>query len=106
MMDKAKVAELANGKDDVELAAIARKYGSLPLACDFDRVDITEEPHTSKQFTRENPFVHLAIREGHVTPDLEDISNLRKLDDGTSVSPSLGPDGAEMPIHRTVFKGE
>jgi hypothetical protein len=77
-MKREQVAALAKGKDDVELHEVGRKYGLLNLACDFDGVDATAEPHKSEQFTRENPFVHLAIREGHIQAVKQDVSKLQR----------------------------
>lgn len=104
-MKPEQVAALAAGKDDVELYEIGRKYGLLNLACDFDGVDAIQGSHISEMFTRANPFVHLAIREGFVTASVADISNMQRFG-GNKVSPSIDHAGEPLPIHRTVFKGE
>lgn len=101
-MTREEVAALAAGKEDVELAAIGRKYGLLPLACDFDGVDISKGPHRSLQFSSGNAFAALAIREGLIAADVRDISVLRKFC-GEEVFKSIGPDGNEAPIHQTLF---
>lgn len=110
-MTKDQVAKLAEGKDDVELHTVGRKYGLLNLACDFDGVDPTAESHKSDQFTRANPFVHLAIREGHVQAVVRDVSNNKKVKCRTTgedmpVYTSSNLEGEELPIHETLFKGE
>jgi len=113
-MTREQALQLAAGKDDVELQAVGRKYGLLNLACAVDGVDPTAEPHTSDQFTRDNPFVHLAIREGHVQATKRDVSHLKRVKDPKSgreveVHTSKAPEhdgGGELPIEQTVFKGE
>jgi hypothetical protein len=103
-MTKDQVAALAAGKDDVELLEVCRKFGVLPLACDFDGVPIAEGLK-STDFTRENPFAHLALRDGHVDAVTLDISERRKFR-GAEVSPSKNQAGEDLPILHTLFKGE
>jgi hypothetical protein len=104
-MTKAEVVELAKDKDDVELQAVGRKHGLLNLACYFDGVALTPTPHKSSQFTRENPFVHLAIREGFVERATKDISKFREFQ-GNPVSVSFNAEGEQAPIEHVIFRGE
>src|SRR4051794_3882707 len=114
-MNKEQAAKLAEGKDDFDLEhQVGRKYGLLNLACAFDGVDVAAPDHKSDQFTRANPYVHLAIRAGHIKPVVADVSTYRAVK-----CPSTGKamkihasatgeaDGNQpLPIYQTLFKGE
>lgn len=112
-MTHEEVAALSDGADDMELHALGRQFGLLPLARDFDGVDASiGGQFFSDQFTRQNPFAHLAIVAGFIQPVQRDISNLRTFGIGADgkpnvVSPSIDfHTGEPLPILVTLFKGE
>lgn len=91
-------------QSDEEIAALGRKYGLLPLACEWEGLPLTESYKTT-DFSRENPYVHHCWREGHVgrvtrerMPEREEPACIEVKGDGKL--------GSVLPITETVFKGE
>lgn len=99
-MTQTEVKTLASGKSDGELHLLGRKYGLHTLACQWEGLDPAREDYKTTDFSRENPFVHLAWREGHVARVIEQAIPIA----GESYIP--GADGKPLPVTRTMFKGE
>jgi hypothetical protein len=57
------------GADDASHANAAARFGFYCAACAVAGLD-PDVPHTSKEFDRANPYVHQAIRNGDIAPDL------------------------------------
>lgn len=107
-MTKDEVAALAKDKGDEELAAIGAKYGAVNLACDYEGLD-KSTAHKSDEFSRSNPFVHFALRDGTVEAVTKELTHPEAVRVGLATGNLELPHADHVhndPITQTVFKGE
>jgi hypothetical protein len=99
-MTKDEALELAEGKSDEELFAIATGQGALDLACAAEGIESTPGLST-KDFSRSNPWAHIARRTGSIETVEQEVPRSSK-----PGNESVDGEGNVVPATTRVFKGE